>query len=154
VEEIAEGDGRGVALENARRKAREVSLARPASLVIGCDTVVALGERLLGKPPDEETARKGLVALSGREHEVTSGLCVIGEGEERVATTSTQVEFRPLEPALIDWYLDTGEWRGRAGGYAIQSRGAALVAGIRGDYSNVVGLPLAALQDLVPGLLA
>lgn len=121
--------------------------------MIGCDTVVALGDRLLGKPPDERTARRGLLALSGREHEVTSGLCVIRDGEERAAATSTQVEFRSLDPRLLDWYLVSGEWRERAGGYAIQGRGAALVAGIRGEYSNVVGLPLGALQELVPDLL-
>lgn len=153
VDELAAGDAGAVALENARRKARAVAPEHPGTVVIGCDTVVALGDRLLGKPPGEEAARQGLVALSGREHSVLSGLCVVRGGEERTLLTSTRVSFRRLEQSSIDWYLGTGEWRERAGGYAIQERGAALVDRVDGDYSNVVGLPLAALQDLVPDLL-
>lgn len=124
----------------------------PRAVVIGCDTVVALDEHLLGKPPDEEAARRGLLALSGREHLVLSGLCVRRESVERTRVTSTRVCFRELDPAVIEWYLGTGEWRGRAGGYAIQGRGAAFVDGIDGDYLSVVGLPLSALQDLIPDL--
>jgi septum formation protein len=85
---------------------------------------------------------------------VVSGLCVVGESASpRTAAATTSVEFRPGDPALLAWYLASGEWRERAGGYAIQGRGAALVASIEGDYTNVVGLPVPTLLDLVPGLL-
>lgn len=153
VEEVAVGDGRAVALENAQRKARKIAGADSGAVVIGCDTVVALGGRLLGKPPSEEAARRGLEALSGREHSVLSGVCVIRGGEERARVASTQVSFRELDRPLIDWYVGTGEWQERAGGYAIQGRGAALLNAIHGDYSSVVGLPLPELQDLIPDLL-
>jgi septum formation protein len=153
VEETATGEGGTVALGNARRKARAIAQTHSGAVVIGCDTVVALDRRLLGKPSGEEEARQGLVALSGREHVVLSGLCVVRDGEELTRLTTTRVSFRSLDEARIDWYLATEEWRGRAGGYAIQDRGAALVDRIEGDYSSVVGLPLAALQDLVPDLL-
>jgi septum formation protein len=82
-----------------------------------------------------------------------SGIAVVEEGETRTASATTRVAFRPLDAATLDWYLATGEWRERAGGYAIQGRGAALVAGIEGDYLNVVGLPVAALLELLPGIL-
>ena len=137
VEELAEGDPVQVALENARRKAG----GRPGTL--GVDTLVALDGRIYGKPADERQARETLLALGGRTHEVISGMVLGDEG----VTVTTEVSFRPLED-LVDWYVATGEWRGRAGGYAIQGRGAALVRGIRGDYLNVVGLPAAALLDL------
>jgi septum formation protein len=78
---------------------------------------------------------------------------LVGEGEERTALGATEVVFRTLHDGLIDWYIGTGEWRGRAGGYAIQGAGAALVREVRGDYENVVGLPLATLLDLCPELL-
>jgi septum formation protein len=87
-------------------------------------------------------------------HTVHSGLCVVSEGEIRTALASTQVTFRTVSDELLEWYLASGEWRGRAGGYAIQGRGAALVASIDGDYSNVVGLPVTVLLDLLPDLLA
>jgi septum formation protein len=153
IEELAEGEGREVALENARRKARRVAGQHRDAVVIGCDTVVAVGDHLLGKPRDEHAARESLLALSGREHLVLSGLCVAREGTEGESLTATRVAFRALEEPLLAWYLRTGEWRERAGGYAIQGRGAALVEGVEGDYSSVVGLPLPALLGLVPDLL-
>jgi septum formation protein len=113
------------------------------------DTLVALDGRIYGKPRDPEHARETLYALAGRTHEVISGISV--GGREGVAVT--EVDFRALDDAMVGWYLATGEWRERAGGYAIQGRGAALVTGIRGDYLNVVGLPVAALLQLMPGLL-
>jgi septum formation protein len=122
-------------------------------LILGVDTVVSLGARLYGKPEDEGQARATLSALAGRRHVVISGLCLIEDGRTRTAAASTVVEFRALDAALIAWYLATGEWRDRAGGYAIQGRGAALVAGIEGDFLNVVGLPVATLLELAPGLL-
>jgi septum formation protein len=84
---------------------------------------------------------------------VISGLCLIERGRIRTAAARTVVEFRRLEEGLIEWYLRSGEWRERAGGYAIQGRGAALVAAIEGDYLNVVGLPVTTLLELEPGLL-
>jgi nucleoside triphosphate pyrophosphatase len=122
--------------------------------VLGVDTIVALGRRVYGKPADEAEARATLEALAGRTHEVLSGLCAIGpDGRPRTAAARTGVTFRAFDAALVDWYLASGEWRERAGGYAIQGRGAALVTAIEGDYFNVVGLPVAALMDLLPRML-
>jgi septum formation protein len=122
-------------------------------LVLGVDTVVELGGRIYGKPPDEHAARRTLAVLSGRTHAVLSGLALLDGRQERTAVAATRVRFRPLGAHLIDWYIATGEWRERAGGYAIQGAGAALVHEIQGDYENVVGLPVATLLDLCPELL-
>ncbi len=137
-----------VAKENARRKAAAIRAHRPG-VVLGVDTVVALDGRIYGKPADEEQAGVTLRALSGRTHEVVSGLAI---GEE-VTAAVTHVTFRTVTDDLLQWYLATGEWRDRAGGYAIQGRGAALVTAIDGDYLNVVGLPVAQLLARMPGLL-
>jgi len=150
IEELTAGDPREVALENARRKA----LAVPGDLVLGADTDVALDGEVLGKPRDAAHARELLGRLAGRRHEVVGGIAIAEHGvitAEDVVVTA--VDFRALDDATLDWYVATGEWEGRAGGYAIQGRGAALVAGIEGDYLNVVGLPLARLLDLRPDLL-
>lgn len=153
VEELAEGDPAAVAAENARRKAIAVAAAAD-ELVLGVDTVVALDGRVHGKPPDAATARTTLRALAGRTHEVLSGFALRhGAEAPTVAIAVTRVTLRTLAPAQIDWYVGTGEWRERAGGYAIQARGAALVREIGGDYLNVVGLPVAALVDILPGLM-
>jgi septum formation protein len=151
VEELEEGVPEEIAVENARRKAEAVSSG--TELAVGVDTVVSLGDRLYGKPSSTDEARSTLTALSGQTHDVISGLCVIGNGSLRAASACTSVQFRVLGDALIDWYLATGEWRDRAGAYAIQGRGAALVERIEGDYFNVVGLPVALLLELEPGLL-
>ena len=166
VEELAEGPPHEVALENAYRKAAAVAgaaagaaspapAAPPAArrLVLGVDTIVTLGRRIYGKPADAEDARATLRALSDRRHTVLSGVCLIEEGRVRTAVSSTLVDLRALDEAVIDWYLATGEWSGRAGGYASQGRGAALVRSIEGDYLNVVGLPVATLIELAPELL-
>ena len=150
--ETEEGEPEGVALANARAKAWAV--ARPGEHVLGADTIVEIGGRIYGKPRDEEEARATLGALNGATHRVVSGLCVLFDGDERLATVTTEVSFRDAEPELVEWYVRSGEWRDRAGGYAIQGRGAALVRAVRGDYCNVVGLPLAALLDLAPELLS
>jgi septum formation protein len=142
-----------VAAENARRKALAVAGDGIDELVIGCDTLVATGEQIWGKPPDEAAARDTLRHLSGRTHEVVSGLALVQDGEVREATEITLVTFRALDESTIDWYLATREWEGRAGGYAIQGRGAVLVSRIEGDYLNVVGLPVAALLALEPQLM-
>ena len=157
VEELMAGPPEEIALANAFRKASAVATGQQASgngeTVLGVDTLVALGSRVYGKPADRESAAATLRALGGRRHRVISGVCVIEDGRARTATAVTTVDFRPLGEAALGWYLDTGEWEGRAGGYAIQGLGAALVQRIDGDYLNVVGLPVATLLDLLPSLL-
>ena len=151
VEELSAGEPKAVVVENALRKARAV--ARPGELVLGADTEVVLDGEVLGKPPGAREAEALLRRLSGREHLVMTGIAVCEEGSERTDVAVTLVRFRALEQADLDWYVATGEWQGLAGGYAIQGLGAALVESIEGDYFNVVGLPVAALLRLVPGLL-
>jgi septum formation protein len=121
--------------------------------VIGVDTVVELDGTLFGKPGDEREAAAVLAHLSGRRHGVWSALCLLQGGGERTGTARTLVSFRTLDPALIAWYVASGEWRDRAGGYAIQGRGGALVKEIEGDFWNVVGLPVALLMEMAPELV-
>lgn len=152
VEEIEQGDPAEVASQNALLKARAARI-RVEETVLGVDTLVALEGRIYGKPADRDTARDTLKALGGATHAVFSGLALLRDGREQIAVARTEVSFRELRDETIEWYLAKGEWRGRAGGYAIQGAGAALVREIRGDYENVVGLPLATLLDLIPELL-
>ena len=134
-------------LEHAAGKARSVDGGdRP---VIGVDTVVRVGTHVLGKPGSEGAAEEMLELLSGRQHEVVSGLCLRTPGWEELRTETTLVTFRRLAPRDLASYLATGEWEGRAGAYAIQGRGAALVERIEGDYLNVVGLPASTLVQLL-----
>ena len=161
VEELTNGEPRRLVRENAMRKARAVAArggrgagAGTAERVLGADTAVVLDGRVFGKPRDEQEAETFLRRLSGRTHEVMSGIAVREpDGAERSDVAMTRVRFRRLEPPDLAWYLATGEWRERAGAYAIQGRGAALVEEIEGDYWNVVGLPVAALLRLIPDLL-
>ena len=150
VEEETHGDPVAVAEENARRKA----LAVHSPMTLGADTLVAVDGDILGKPRDAGQAREYVARLAGRTHDVVGAIAIAQDGAlAHVATEITKVHFRDASPALLDWYVRTGEWEGRAGGYAIQGAGAVLVAGIEGDYLNVVGLPLARLLDLLPELL-
>lgn len=155
VDELTSGPPQEVAVENAYRKASAIADAAPDgdAAVLGVDTVVSSGSRIWGKPADPGEAATTLRALGGRRHAVVSGVCLIADGVNRTAAATTLVDFRPLDDALIDWYVSGGEWRERAGGYAIQGRGAALVEAIEGDYTNVVGLPVATLLALAPWLL-
>jgi septum formation protein len=155
VEERVKGDARAIAAANAMAKAEAAREADPTNdlPILGVDTVVALDGVLYGKPASEDQARNMLEALAGRTHEVVSGLAVLRDDSQRGVTVATEVSFRRRDDDLIDWYLETGEWRDRAGGYAIQGRGAALVDRIRGDYLNVVGLPVSALLELWPTLI-
>jgi septum formation protein len=137
-------------VENALAKARSV----PGELVLGVDTTVVLNGRSFGKPETEAGAERVLRLLSGRDHEVWSGIALRRGAEEHTASASTRVRFHELDRPLLDWYLRSGEWRERAGGYAIQGRGAALVAEIEGDFWNVVGLPVPELLRMAPDLLA
>jgi len=150
VEEFEHGDPATAAEENARRKAEAV----PGDLVLAADTLVALNATIYGKPEDESEARASLQALSGNTHTVWGGIAVKEDGAVRSAIAATMVTFRPLTDDDLDWYLATDEWRGRAGGYAIQGRGAALVSGIEGDFWNVVGLPVPQLLELLPTVLS
>lgn len=155
AEEVERGSADEVALENARRKARSVAGRRQRRPVLGVDTVVTYDGRLYGKAADRDDAARALRALAGHRHSVVGGICLIDpDGRERTAVAVTIVSFRTLDEALLEWYLDSDEWRGRAGSYAIQGRGAALVSAIEGDYLNVVGLPVSALLQLEPGLLS
>jgi len=150
--EIEQGEPNAVAVANAVAKAQAVA-AGPGEIVIGCDTVVATDEGLWGKPRDQAQARQTLEHLDGRTHRVVSGLAVLRDGAVQTATETTSVTFRPLPEALIERYLRSGEWKGRAGGYAIQGSGVMLVERIDGDLLNVIGLPVGALLRLVPELI-
>jgi septum formation protein len=145
IDELTAGDPRHVVVENARRKARAVA----GELVLGCDTEVILDGHVYGKPADADEAERFIQRLSGRTHEVYGGIVLRHDGDERTGLSVTKVRFRTLEAGEIERYLDTGEWRGRAGGYAIQGKGAALVDGIEGDFWNVVGLPVPELVRLL-----
>jgi septum formation protein len=151
------GSGRAHTGLAAGARASSPPPARSAPVVLGVDTVVVLDGVVYGKPADAAEARATLERLSGRVHDVVSGVAVVeGDAAEprvRTASATTRVSFRDLDAATLDWYVATEEWRERAGGYAIQGRGAALVAGIEGDYLNVVGLPVATLLELLPGIL-
>ena len=149
VEELTEGDPRVLVAENALRKARAIA----TEPVLGVDTAVVLDGRVYGKPRDESEAEAFLRRLSDRDHEVMSGIALRRGGTELTDVAVTRVRFRRLEAGEIAWYLATGEWRERAGGYAIQGRGAALVEEVEGDYLNVVGLPVPALLRLAPELV-
>jgi septum formation protein len=129
--------------------------------VLGVDTDVFLDGDMLGQPVDRDAAAERLRRLSGREHEVLSGLSLLGPradgipGEpvrERAGVARSLVTFRELDETLIETYLASGEWRGRAGGYAIQGLGSVLVDRVEGDFSNVVGLPVRLLLELDPAL--
>lgn len=145
VEELSAGEPHHVVVENARRKARAVE----GDWVLGADTEVILDGHVFGKPAGEEEAQLFLQRLSGRTHEVYGGIVLRHDGDERAGMCVTKVRFRALETAEIEAYVATGEWEGRAGGYAIQGKGAALVERIDGDFWNVVGLPVPELVRLL-----
>lgn len=127
----------------AEAKAQAVAVRHPGAVVLGADSVVAVGRRILGKPDDEATARRFLNLLSGRRHRVVGAIAVIGvDGRMSCKVITTAVAFKTLEPGEIDAYLAGGEWRGKAGGYAIQGRAALFVRKVIGSYPNVVGLAL------------
>jgi len=135
--------------EHARGKARSVADVAGERPVLGVDTEVVLDGRLFGKPGNASEAEAMLEALGGGTHEVVSGLCLVTRGWEVVEHDVTRVTFRPLDARDLAAYIGTGEWHGRAGAYAIQGRGAALVERVEGDYLNIVGLPGALLVRLL-----
>ena len=138
----------------AARMAREKTQAAADSTahVLAGDTVVAVGRRILPKAETEAQARTCLALLSGRRHKVLGGLAVGRAGKMRTRLVETAVRFKRLAPAEIDDYVRSGEWQGKAGGYAIQGRAAAFVAFLSGSYSNVVGLPLFETAALLKSL--
>ena len=143
---------RAHALRLAEGKARAVTARHAGAFVLGADTVVACGRRILPKPEDEATARACLDLLSGRRHRVHGGIALVTP-EGRVATRHvlSTVTFKHLTEAEIDFYLASGEWRDKAGGYAIQGLAARYVRALGGSYSNVVGLPLFETAQLLAG---
>jgi septum formation protein len=132
---------------HAEGKARSVDDG--SRVVLGVDTEVLLDGRVYGKPADRDAAARMLHELSGRTHTVLSGLCLLGPGLEVVGHEVTDVTFRLLSPGTVAAYLESGEWEGRAGAYAIQGLGGRLIERIEGDYLNVVGLPGALLVSLL-----
>jgi septum formation protein len=179
VEELTEGDPEQLVIENARRKAQGVANGEGSSgadgegeapagevyvlgtspspptspkLVIGCDTDVVLDGMVLGKPGDERVAREYLDRMSGRTHEVLSGLVVLDGDRELSGLERTRVTFKALSDAEKERYVRFGEWEGRSGGYAIQTLGSTLVERLEGSVSNVVGLPVGLLAELAPAL--
>ena len=176
VDEVSGGDPATDVLENARLKAAAVwrrvqaDPGDPPPVVVTCDTDVVHEGRILGKPADAEEAAVYLRRLAGRTHEVISALVILGLPNPRASNggidgaiaespslregiARSQVRFRELAEEQVQWYVSTGEWRGRAGGYAIQGFGAALVAGVEGDVSNVIGLPVPVLVDLAAEII-
>jgi septum formation protein len=136
-------------VEHARAKARSVAAGAGDRPVLGVDTEVLCNGRLFGKPRDEADAAEMMNALSGRTHEVVSGLSLVTTAWEEIGCEVTRVTFRALTPRDVATYVAAGEWEGRAGAYAVQGFGASLVERIEGDYLNVVGLPASLLVRLL-----
>ena len=144
---------RAYALRMAEAKLAAVMPRHPGAVVLAADSVVAVGRRILPKAETEAEARACLALLSGRRHKVLGGLAVGRAGKVRTRLVETAVRFKRLEKSEIEVYVQSGEWQGKAGGYAIQGRAASFVAFLSGSYSNVVGLPLfetAALLKAMP----
>jgi septum formation protein len=133
----------------AAAKARTVANRFPDRLVLGADTTVVIDNRILAKPEDANDAKRMLLALSGRTHEVLTGVCIAGPDQTVAALSRTEVEFAALSQAEIDWYVASGEPMDKAGGYGIQGLASRFVVRIAGSYSNVVGLPVALVYELM-----
>lgn len=155
IDESAQSGERPRALASrlAAAKAAVIATKFPDDYVLAADTVVACGIRILPKAESEDEARRCLALLSGRRHRVFSGLCLHGPGGRRASKCIvTAVTFKRLSAAELAWYLASDEWRGKAGGYAIQGRAAVFVRALNGSYSSVVGLPLHETAGLLNGL--
>jgi septum formation protein len=138
-------------LRVARQKARQIAAQISASdiVVLGADTEVAAGGHIFGKPRDVQDARRMLQQLSGRVHDVLTAVVIVGPAGESAEVVTTRVQFAALTGQEIEWYVETGEPMGKAGGYAIQGRGARFIERIEGSWSNVVGLPVATVHRLL-----
>ena len=150
VEEMKEGKAEALVMENARRKARAVWEKHPGRMVLGADTVVALNGQVLGKPRDRADARRMIALLSGAEHWVYTGVCLVRpEGFQDVRCDGSRVQFAELTEETIDRYVNTGEPMDKAGAYALQGIAGMFVRRIEGSYSNVIGLPMALVRDML-----
>ena len=133
----------------AQAKAEAAAHRCPGATIVGADTVVVINEEMLGKPSDQDDARTMLRQLSGQWHQVLTGVAFIDGTASKVAYEVTEVKFAVMSPDEIDWYVSSGEPMDKAGAYAIQGLGARFIEGIRGDYFNVVGLPVRLLYELL-----
>ncbi len=149
VDETAEPGVGPEALVRSLSRRKALAVDAPGKVIIAADTVVSLDGAILGKPRDPEEARAMLRRLSGREHQVFTGVTAVRDGQAVTGAEETRVRFRVLSQAEIDAYVATGEPMDKAGAYGIQERGALLVQGIQGDFFNVMGLPLGLLADLL-----
>lgn len=140
---VAGEDPVGYARRVAAEKLAAVAARHPGVDVLAADTVVDLDGTVLGQPVDDADAGRMLRMLSGRTHSVHTAVVALVGGETRAVTVTSRVTFRTLAPVRVEWYVGTGEPRGKAGGYAVQGLGMALVAGVSGSLSNVIGLPVA-----------
>ncbi|MBR2053400.1 MAG: septum formation inhibitor Maf [Clostridia bacterium] len=149
TEEAALGDPRAVVMQNARLKAAAVHKDHPSRMILGADTVVSIDGQVLGKPRDEEDAFRMLRSLSGRQHKVYTGVCLIFNGKADVRCDETDVYFAPLSDDEIRRYIATGEPMDKAGAYAIQGIAGMYVEKINGSFSNVIGLPTALVRAML-----
>jgi nucleoside triphosphate pyrophosphatase len=140
---------RAYVLRVAALKGGVVAAAHPDAVVLAADTTVVVDGQMLAKPADDDDARRMLGLLSGRTHEVLTGVVVLRAGRQTSAIVGTRVRFRPMTAVDIDWYVASGEPRDKAGAYGVQGLAARFVEAIDGSYSNVVGLPVAAVRDLL-----
>jgi septum formation protein len=136
----------------AEAKASAAMSLRPDAVILAADTTVVVRGEALGKPKDAEDARRMLMLLSGRSHEVLTGMCLLSGGRRLVHVEPTRVRFHRLSDAEIDWYIATGEPADKAGGYAVQGFASRFIEAIDGSYSNVVGLPISSLYNLLKEL--
>jgi septum formation protein len=137
----------------AEEKALKVAAAETDAFILAADSIVAVGRRILGKPATEDEARAFLKLMSGRRHNVMTGVTVIAPGGRmKTALVSSVVKFKRLSKEEADAYIASGEWKGKAGGYGIQGRAAILIPYISGSYSNIVGLPIYETVHLLKGL--
>ncbi len=137
----------------AHLKAHTVHLQTPEAYVLGADTIVETGRKIIGKPEDEAGARRTLEKLSGRRHRVYTGICVVSpKGQEVCRIVMTRVSFKRLTAEDIDDYIASGEWEGKAGAYGIQGKAAKFVTFISGSYTNIVGLPAYETDCLLKGV--
>lgn len=134
----------------AHEKALTIAKRTPNRVVLGADTVVVIDGQILGQPRDDVDARRMLAMLSGKWHEVLTGVALVhADSVALVEHQSTRVRFCELSPEEIEWYVSTGEPRDKAGAYAIQGRGGIFIEGIEGDYFNIVGLPVRLVYEMM-----
>ena len=135
----------------ARAKAEAAVPPSLDAIIVAVDTAIGMGKKIIGKPADEAHARAIISELAGRTHEVLSAIALrdLASAQMRTTVTRTEVEFIRLTDRMIDWYISTGEWKGRAGAYAIQEKGAALVKSVKGCFTNVIGLSIPALLRML-----